>query len=211
VSPFDKSGTIVLEDAFGDGLVHCQTGAGGTGASVEIDNTEAAVGGHSCKIIGGSDGTRRSAIAYYTHATALNKLGLEWSVRFGDDVELFEVRLWPRDEAYWYDARIQYTPDTDKWELYDWNEEAWVAFLENVPYQVQPNDFSRFKLVVDVPNLGFHRFVHTNGSVDLTGYGLLKTSEAIVPRILATFQVKSTEGKNGFVLLDDIIITQDES
>lgn len=211
VSPFTKSGTVVMRETFDEGLVHLIAGGEGTGNAVAADSTEVKEGGYSCKLTGGSDALRRASIKHYFHPSAFNKLAIEWSISWGADVELFSVTTLVYTGTHSYQGSVRYDPAADKWEVYDYGELEWTAILESVNYGTAVNDFHTFKLVLDIPSGTYSSFVHATKAIDLSAYQLEELVSAAVPYQMTIFVVKSTDGNNGVVYLDDIIFTQDES
>lgn len=211
VSPFGKAGTIVLQDTFEEGLVRAAVTETGTGASVSVDSIEAAEGGHSCKLIAGSDGARQARLEYTFQPTQLNKLGIDFGIRFGANVQEFKVQPTAYDGEFFYSGLIRYVPADDRWEVYEYATSTWQVLLDHVAYSATAHHFLRFKLVIDIPNQCHLSFRHTGGVVDISAYPLYVASSISYQRAYAYFQVTSDPATNGVVYLDNITLTQDES
>ena len=211
VSPFTKSGTEIWRDNFEDGLVKCSYASGGTGASVAIDTTEAVSGAQSCIMTGGSDGSAYARIGYYFPPSTYNKLALEFALRFGANIDHIDIFFTTNDAVNTYKARFRYDWADQTWYIENFDESKFESVLSSMLYLGLPNFFNRFKCVIDIPNGKYHKFVYPGGSADLTAYNLGTTSPTQFRYATVTISVYSVAGYNAVMLVDDVVITQDES
>lgn len=211
VSPFDKTGTILQRDDFDNGLIHCETGGDGTGNAVEVSTTEAFIGAQSCQLIGGSDGNRSAYVKYHYVPADFNKLGISVNTRFGLYLEYFEINAAWHVPGYKYQAKIRHEVGLNYWELYDGATDTWVEFLTGVQYYLGAHRFYQFKLVVDIEAEKYHTFKHIEGIEDISAYSLDKATSGWVLLSTAEFKAISLAGKNGYLFVDNVILTQDES
>lgn len=211
VSPYDKSGTILLRDAFSDGLVHSQSGASGSGSEVAVFSDEAASGGHSCRLIAGSTLLREAYLYYRFVPSTVTKHGWQFSVRFVEDVDYILFRWLVYTGEYVYLVRFKYLEAGEKWQLYDYGSDAWVDIVTDVDYSAGIGLFHTVKFVIDVENGCYHRLNYGTGEVDLTDYSLRGTASAYPAQTRCEFHLYSGDGDNATVYLDDVIFTQDES
>jgi hypothetical protein len=211
VSPWDKSGTILLQDTFECGLVKCTTSAVGAGAAVALDSSTALEGGYSCKLTAGSTGDKLASLLYYHSVRTFDKLGLEFSIRFGANIDNLWMIWQLRDGSYVYDARLLYNFPDDEWRVFDWNANAWVTFLSGLSYPTNIALYHRIKLVIDIPNRCYHAFRYLGSAIDLSAYLIRKVASIKYPYSYLWFMLTSMAGANGVGYVDNFIFTQDES
>jgi len=211
VSPFARAGTIILTDDFSAGLTRCITESGYTGDDVELDDTEALVGGYSLKLTAGSDSDGYASALWYVAPYAFNKLGYEYAVRWGAAVSRFDTQLIGYTGTHYFQGQVRYNWSEHAWELYDSDSAAWVAFLSMSGYYTTAHIFYRFKVVLDVKSGTYHKFRYVGGEVDISAYSLHKTSHADPARVWCKLELLTTAGSNAVVHLDDLVFTQDES
>jgi len=211
VSPYDKSGTILVEETFESGLVHVRTETQGDGAAVTIEAGEAAFGGHSCKLTGGKDGQRYARILIPFPVGTASKLGLDWHMRLDDYIEMIEINLQLRTTSWTRSGTLRYEKANTRWVLWDDITGALVTIASGQDYADDQNYFYRFKLIINPVTQRYERFRYGPHEVDLSDYGLTEYSEAGYDQGYLYILAKSESGQNGFALIDNIIITQDES
>lgn len=211
VSPFDKAGTVLLRDDFGDGLVHVHTATAGTGATVALESTEAAKGGYSCKLTGGSDGAQTASVLWFFYPSQLNKIGFQFAVRTEPFAERFRAQLYARNGVSAYTAQVRYNTLAIAWQLYDPDAADWVNIIESYLPAEAAHEFITFKLVIDIEAETFHAFKTSNQTVDISAYSLQKAADTTYEQARALLEVKAVGGGTGYILIDDIVITQDES
>lgn len=209
-SPITKTGKVIYRTSFDEGLIRVRTSATGTGASVAVDETEALSGAYSCKLTGGSDGTRKAICYFYTMPGAWNKWGFEFALRYGTDADWLRFYLMSYDGTNYRDIIFQYKPADEKWEIWDENESGFVDLLTGQTFQALASLFYKFKVTIDVENGVYDTFTYPGGSVDLSGYGMLTSADTRISRAEAIVWLQSRAGENDWCLIDDVIITQDE-
>lgn len=211
VSPFGKSGTVLIADDFSDGLIHVKTATSGTGAAVELEDSEALRGGYSCKLTGGSDANQTASVLWYCFPSAFNKLGMEFAVRFASFTEIIRLDLAARDGTDGYRGQLRYNHLATAWQIYDPGAADWVDILSGFIFSEAAHEFLGFKLVIDWANGRYGSFRYAGGLVDISSYALETISNDMYPRAYGQIEVKALAGGTGWSLIDNVIITQDES
>lgn len=211
VSPFDKSGTILLRDSFECGLIKCaQEKLGGPGAAVAIHSDEAIQGGHSCKLTGGSATALATSVIHRAHPSEFNVLGLEWFVRWATAPGTHWVQIKAYTGEALYTAIVQYDWTNNRWRFYEGGAD-WTILLDDIEYSTTAYNFHRFKLTIDIEAGTYKRFVHPGGVEDMSAYNLIEAANTDPPVMKTSVEVHSMPGSNGVIYVDGITLTQDDS
>lgn len=211
VSPFRKTGTIVLADDFSEGLIKTVQQTSGTGAAIALDDTEALTGAYSVKLTGGADANRTALIGYYVHPSSFTKLGIEAHVRLDIRMEAFRIEVAVRTGTERLRGTVRYSASEADWQVYDYAAGEWVTITTGVNYAFNAYEFIPVKFIVDVANARYHRLYLLWTEVDLSDYSMETSVLPGAGQAMIKFELLSQPGENGFCLLDNIIITQDES
>lgn len=211
VSPWDRSGTVIVADDFESGIVRGIARTNGTGGSVSVVTDESKEGACSCKLTGGSDGERSATVRYWYAPSNLNKLGLQFALRMGADVEAFWFVWHIYSGTAWYKVNGIWRSSDEQWQFLDLSGGNYFDAGTPVAYSQVQGLFYVHKLVIDIANSQYVRFKYPRGEVDLADEGIYNAANTETPRAYIWLQVVSTLGNNGVVYLDDIILTQDES
>ncbi len=211
VSPFDKAGTVLLQEDFSDGLVHVVASTSGAGASVALDDTEALVGGYSCKLTAGSDVGKYARLHMLVTVAEYNKNGVELAFRLGSEIDTLHIRITVQTGAVQLMGYVEYDRDNKKWVIHDYGDDVDVDILTGTNYVVAPHVFYRVKFVIDPGEKTYLRFKHPTGSIDLSAYQLYEVATDANPSVGSWIWVTSHDGDNDWVLIDDIRLTKDES
>lgn len=211
VSPFSKTGTVLLHDDFSAGLTLCAQwyeGSGPAGASIITD--EAIDGVCACQILGYAANAYGRGIKYSVHPSSFTKLGVEWNVRWFSTVGTHWVRLAAYTGTKLYSAWFQYDWTYKRWRIFRGGAD-WQVVINNITYTAQAYDFHRFKLTINPATGKYSRLVYPNGELDLSEYDLIEADDTTPPGLQVTIEVHSVPGVQAQLYVDGVIITQDES
>ncbi len=211
ISSLYRSGTIIQSDDFSSGLTKVAASPEGTGAAVAIDTTEAYSRGLACKLTSGTDGARYALIQYFVHPSSFNKMGAEVKVRLDTVFESFEVEMIFYSGTRILKGKARYFLTGTDWEIYDYDSSAWVTVVENEVYQYQANEFIPLKLVLDLENETYQRFLVAFEEVDLTAYSISAADSSEPQGGIIKVKLTGAVAVGGYCIVDDVIITQDES
>lgn len=210
VAPYDRAGTIILHERFGAGLAHVKTWGSGTGYSIAVESDEVFAGGHSCKLTGGSTSAKRATIDLYFYPSAFTKFGFQMTIRWGTQVDYVLWLLTLYSGEYLHQFQLKHDKTSKVWQIYDFATSSWETIASQDPYP-EARNWVTVKLVIDCEAGVYHRFRYGYAEADLTGYSINKIASTAMNRGVLEVSCFSNDGQNGFIIVDDIIITQDES
>jgi len=206
---FDRRGEVLFLDDFADGLVHWSWETDGAGASVDLSAARARIGRFSARLVGGSDGWRYAEIFRSLSPHAPSNCGFEVAFNYDDDLTFIRLTLIVYDGAtraefgvIWY--------NTSKELLYTGFEGDDVLLAAGIDLNRGPTPFHTAKLVTNVPNGEYIRFLLDNAEYSLAGIPGLSEASALAPDIELVVAVQSKPGVNGAAYIDAVIATQNE-
>jgi hypothetical protein len=206
---YDRGGEVILIDTFQYGLTGWNSEATGTNAAVTLNNAYWQTGGYSAKLMGGSDGTRRGSIYRNLALVNMDSIALEARALIHEDVETVEVDIILYDGTTRYWADLAYTVATDELKVYDEN-----GAMQTISGTVSPNTqsytFNFIKLVLDWENKRYHKVLFNGFKYDISEYDLKSDADATAPRVQIMVRAISTATKNGFIQVDNVIVTRGE-
>lgn len=206
---FDRKGDIVLYDDFEDGLNKCKFAGSGTGAACAINMAHVKRGSVSVKLTGGSTANYWGRLSHYTPYLTLSKWGYEISFLLGElyDYALFSLEC--STGSVWKIGRIKIDFTNFKLQYYN-NVADYVDIATG--FKLYPGDklFHTIKLVCDMENDKYVKVIIDNNQYDLSGIALSTGSTSTEPMALVRTFLYSESGYNGYIYLDDCILTQNE-
>lgn len=206
---WDRRGQVQLLNDFRFGFGGYQTYGPGTGATIGLDPIYWQAGGHSVKLVGGSDGL-------YHDAGFTGHLGLPPSDTIGFAVRwsasptpnYFGLVLRAYTGTYQYLAHIRYDFDNERLQYYNYLG-SWVNLAVQKIY-VQPYVFNSLKVVVNQSTNYFVRVLLNNTEYDLSAIQLFEAVSGITGMVSFAPEVNSHDGENDVAYIDYIAITTQE-
>lgn len=209
VKRFDKRGDILFFDNFEYGFNKCEIVTDGTGGAVSLQTAGGLYGGLAAKLIGGSDSYLYAALGYNLCTPPVSRIGAEFAFYVGTGVDLVELGIVYFDGARRHDGGIRADPTLPgKWEYYD-SAGVWQSLL-SARFSQASNLFHTCKLVIDPENDLYVRALVSGQEVDMSSYPLYAPSSTTVPRLTVAITVYSVSGLNGWIYVDNVVVTQNE-
>lgn len=206
---YDRGGEIVLMDTFKHGLSGWNSEATGTGASVSLTTDYWQTDSFSAKLMGGSDGTRRGSLYRNVALTNMDSIATEVRVIITEDVETFEIDIILYDGTTRYWTVLDYKVSTDELRIMDENNAMQAISGASSP-NTQSYTFNFMKLVLDWENKTYHKVLFNGYKYDVSDYVISNDIDATAPRVQILVRTISTATKNGYTIVDNIIVTRGE-
>ena len=206
---YDRRGEVVWLDIFNNGLANWLVVESGTGASVKITATDTDLGPYAAKLTGGSDGAREAALIRRFPITSLHKVGFEVSVYYtSTSFDYIQMDLIRYDGTNQHEATIRIsTPATQE---YRDSAAALIGFATKDVLASTKPIYHNLKLVVDMDNDEYVRFLYDDVEYDLSGIAIRVQASAAQAQHYAQFSVHSDSGQNDIVQVGRVIITGNE-
>ncbi|MGH6998550.1 MAG: hypothetical protein ACREEO_10145 [Phenylobacterium sp.] len=209
IDSFDRGGDVVFLDAFEAGLERWLRSPNGTGASIDISTAEARSGLYACRLVGGSDGTRRSTLIHYEGPQEEARLGFEFSFQLPGAIEDLHIFLDVYDGVNLTVYEVQYVYATNVLQYRD-AAGAFVTFATIRRPPLLTTAFNSWKLVIDQAAKQYVRFRLNRAVYSLAGISGQVIVDALDPLYEIGGHIDSRAGQNDLVYLDDAIFTQNE-
>lgn len=209
VHAYDRRGFIMYMETFQKGLCGWTTNPQGTGSSVNLVAGASVSPPYSVRLTGGSDGNQSALISRAYPFPLLSIHGLEVAFSLSAQVDRFQVELNVTTEGSQYRAVIEYDHTNTQLEYVD-SAGAWQVLDADLELFVGDDTFQALKLVVDMENGKYVRLLLNQTVYSLSGIGLLEAVSILEDHLGAVLTVYSNAGQNGYVHVDNIILTQQE-
>jgi hypothetical protein len=206
---FDRRGDVLFIDDFEDGAAHFSTALVGTGAAVAITSAESNVGGFAAKLTGGSDSSRYAEIFYRTPVSAGLRMGAEIAFRLGSDIQYVVLEFWFYDGVKRHQAGLRYVTADNKWQYGDIYT-TWQTLKTGVDLAAEAHHFHPVKLVINTETDKYVRALIAGEQIDMSTYDFYTVADTTEPALLTMIDAYSNSGKNGWMYVDPVIITQNE-
>lgn len=213
---FDRRGNIIFMDDFQSSLSKWHTVlALGAGGEIAITNERAKNGATSCKVTTPDAVGAIAQLTHYFSFPVLSKIGIEASFTLGPvEIDHICMALTLEDDVEVKLAQIKLIRAPPGSTLHTLQyldaDDNWVTFGTAHIYSAN-HYFVPAKLVADMENDCYVRFLIANYSFDLSAYPLRVFSPPPTPAHAAfSIVVENGAAGNHSLYLDDAIITQNE-
>lgn len=210
---YERSGNVLFLDDFDDGLAAWFPQWAGTGAGVATESTYVYQGAQSVKLTTGTDSWQRAGLLKRFQPVSLGKVGVEVKISIPDPIEaiLFGIQQNDGTERWRYHLWIE--PDDNQFSIRD--DDNYPPGKTKVDDHLLPSGdgylFHTLKLVVDLKNKAYVRFLLDQSEYNLSDYTVLNTSPDVSdPRIEVLVEVRGRAANNDVGYVDDFILTFNE-
>jgi len=205
---FNREGNVLMLDTFDQGIGHWDA----TGiAPYEIKTVAewSRYGGYSLKFDVAADAAKYGLIDTYLPYPVKSKYGLELSIRLNAYIGIVYIWMIFYDGAQYQEFEIYAWPLTKKLTLDD-RDAGFVTFADPWVIRTSGKNWHTAKLVVDIVNQYYQRFIFDDKEYDLTAYRPVAITSDVASHVFLRLQFYGSSGGAGVVYLDDVIITQNE-
>jgi len=209
LSLFDRRGQIFWYDGFEAANIHWFTQAIGAGSAVALDATIALLGENSLKLTAGTANPSMTDIVKSLAYPAAGKYGVEAAITTNNDLDEITLALIYYNGESRYSVVIRYLPATEVLQYYDENAN-YVTFATSVKLKDGLDVFNLWKLVVDVEEEKYVRFILNGTTHDLSSYLPRKTASTAARYLHINIGIKNVSGTAESVHVDNVIVTQNE-
>jgi len=205
----DRRGDVIFIDSFEDGLNSWSVGFSGAGGVVDLTTDWKKNGLFAVRLIGGSDVLRLANIVNSRAFPVLSRFGLEMSFRIVTTIESLNFFILLYNGTSLITGQIRWR-DAEKDLQYLSSSGAFVTFATSVDLTSTQNMVHTAKIVIDVVNENYARFILNEVEYSLEDIGLNIVVDSGDARLTTLVRLNSRAGANDEVNLDDAIITQNE-
>lgn len=206
----ERRGETVFFETFEHGLNAWDTFTGGTGGSIKLTADEFVSKGFACEMIGGSDSTRFANIHYELPLLSMSKIGLECRWKQFANIDALTIYVDYYDGTNLNAAYLRYRPVTEVLTIRN-SDNDYPTVLSGIAPPTAGELFDYMKLVLDTETGKYVRGMYNNNVIDLSDYDVYQIADAGPKRMVAVTLVHSLTGENGKAIVDNIIITRNES
>lgn len=206
---YNRSGRVVHIDRCVYGALTWEDDKFGLGAAVALDTTKAFRNEKSLKLTGGSDGLRYSMISKQIPLLNLSKVGAEFSFALTGIPPAVGVRIIYFDGTNYHDFYCYLSFNNLKVRRLN-SSNAFTDIGDIVDLRDKPAYWHTFKIVVDLVDLVYVKFMLDDVTIDLTGLTGYSTADAAPVHIQAGYISQSDAGENRYSNVNDFIFTIDE-
>jgi hypothetical protein len=209
IDTFDRRGNVLFLTSFENGIASWKTSVLGTGASIVHSTSRARNGAYSVKMTAGSDAIQPTLFWVTLPYPALSKFGVEVSFALGSDINdiFFEFQLY--DGTNLHDVSLELVVSTSTLYYKD-SAGAYQPILTGLGLEANDYLFHTLKLAVDWPNEGYWYVILDSHEAGMSGIAYRKVADAGVSVLVFQIDLYSVATKNGYIYVDDVIITQNE-
>jgi hypothetical protein len=206
---FDRRGDVIRIDSFEDGLANWNVYGSAPGGAVYLSLLASRSGLYSVKLIGPSDPALISWLAHSSDYPVRSNLGFEisFSVLAAVGRLRFQVTVWDGTEAS--TCGIMYDGTAKTLSYYAANG-AYTPFATGIDLSNVPTPFYTSKLVVDIVNNQYLRYIFGANQYDLSGIPMYTAPSPLPPHALFQVLLTGLAGSNPSIYVDDYILTQNE-
>jgi len=213
---FDRAGNVIFMEDFESGLNKWWMAlSGGGGDAIVLTNEKARSGAISCKVTTGAVAGNREQLSHYTAVPVPSKVGIEVSFTLGPpEIESIEMQILSDDgtNLKWARFRLIRAGVGSSVQTLQYRSSGGVyVTFGTVKLYPSVNYFVPAKLVIDLVNNTYVRFVIANYSFDLSASPIAVGPSFLTPGTTSfDIFVENRAAGNHSLYLDDVIITQNE-
>lgn len=206
---FERSGNVLYIENFERGFTGWNITPVGANAGAWLSTLAARTGGCCVALFPGTTATYKVQIEKAIPYPWLSKLGMEISVVAHSDLTYLQFGLSIYDGTNYCRYFLQHNWQTDVLSYLETGV-PWTSFVD--PLVLSPQDylFHTFKLVIDPENKLFSRILIDDVGYDMTTIPAVEAASATSPHMRLLVYAEQGSGKTAYLLLDDVIITQNE-
>lgn len=206
---FDRRGDVIYLEDFSRGYPLWGVAEYGTGAAIELTTKRALSPPFSMSLITGNDGAKAAKMTYQVAYPALSKIALEYAFTLHVNLVYHRFDFLHRDGSTAYHYGVRLDVQNGKLAVREPGP-VWTEFASGLNLKSDEWVFHVGKLVEDIENNAYCRFILDDVSYLLSDYEPYSESETTVPYIEAAILTEGPAGSNVETFVDNIIITQNE-
>jgi len=209
IDTFDRRGDVFFLWDFESGAESFGYWGGGAGWGTYLSLLYPK-SGHLCFALkSGSNGSQNAYMFYRSHIPSESRLGFESSVCGGSVKGQIVWWLLSYDGERCLTTAIKYDHNTDKLYYYS-TDSDWIEFASGINLGTVAGAYNTAKLVVDLPNKKYVRFMLGSNCYDLSDIDGLDEALVVYPQTYSQIEFYGEAGFNNVLYVDDWILTQNE-
>jgi len=205
---FNREGNVLLLDTFEEGTGRWDL-TGIAPYEIEIVAEWARYGGYSLKFDVAADAGKYGLIDTYLPYPVKSKYGLELSLRLNAYINIVYIWMIFYDGTQYQEYEVYAWPNSERIQLDD-RDAGFVTFAEPWVVRTSGKNWHTAKLVVDIVNQRYERFIFNDVEYDLTAYRPVAVDSDVASHVFLRLQFYGSNSGAGVVYLDDVIFTQNE-
>lgn len=209
IRTFDRLGSILEYDDFGNGLGKSLISTYGAGATYKITTKKFLSSGFSLLMTGGSNGARTTYTTLEYAYPLVTNIGYEAWYLYYYAVAEFEFEIILGDNINIYSFALKFDTVTNILYIYD-NISGWVVLDNDFYFDRSSPKWEFLKFVIDAETKKYIRVVTSKQIYDVSAYTADTTAIALGYFIDGRFYIVSDIGANGEAYLDSHLLTIDE-
>lgn len=206
----DRRGNVILMESFEGSLAKCYyyTSSGG---SVAISSKFARHGAFSCQLNTGPDDEGEAYISWPLPIPSLSQVGFEFSWNKSDagNLKYIEIELELLDGTTEWEAIVRWVQSTHRWQ-YKSSAGVWTNFSSALYYREDDFPFNCSKLVVDLVNKKYVRFITNDTVWSLADIDLYSVAAGVAGYLIPSLKMITGSSGASENYIDSVIITQNE-
>jgi hypothetical protein len=206
----ERRGETVFFENFEHGLNAWDTYTGGAGASIKLTADEFVSKGFACELIAGSDGNPFAKIDYELPLLSMSKIGLEARFQQWSDIDRLITYIDYFDGTNLNTGYLRYSPVLETITIRN-SDNVYETVLSNIAPPTAGQIFDYMKLVIDTGTGKYVRGMYNNNVIDLSDYDLYQIADTGPKRMVVVVLMYSVTGNNGKAIVDNIIVTRNET
>jgi hypothetical protein len=206
---FNRSGIVFWIDDFEKTNLHWSKTTNGVGSDAVVSETSAYMGSQSCYMTAGAAANNFSKIYRFHPYPLKEKTG--WSFMFSpeDEAKTIDCYLESGDGTNEYRAHIRINLAEKTIQLRDENGD-FQTIIEDLKCYRAPFCFHLFKLIVDLENGTYLKFIYDETEYDISDYGLYPVTLEGDKLLYTAILFYGTQEDVGKLYIDNVILTQNE-
>lgn len=209
IDVFDRRGDVIFLDGFENGLNKWEIQTAGAASTASISPIPVKSGGYSILLAPAIPAVDYARIETLQPYPALTKIGLECAFSFDSNIRYVYLWIGIYTGAQTASARILYSKSAETLS-YVTTAAANVAFATNVNLQADIDLFHIAKVVIDINNLTYVRFILDDNEYNLANAVLNITGDATYSHLVIRISASSNDADIGNAYIDNAILTANE-
>lgn len=209
ISTFDRRGNVIWYDDFEGGTLTWETATNVAGSAVNLASTWPMRGSQNVDLVCGAGANAYALMYKYISPSVLGKVGLEFSFTTNVQTDTWEFQFNYYDGTYRNQAYFKYLPANDKWQYLN-SAGSWTDMLTSIVLEESYKTYHTVKVVMDIENNYWSRFICNQNEVDMSDQGLRRVASAIQNCLNVLIGHYSDHTSAITCYVDNVIVTQNE-
>lgn len=209
INYFDRRGNIIFMDDFENTPIKWVTSTSGAGAAVALSTVTARSGSSSIKLTSGTTISKFAGIYKRLILPPNKKIGYEFSFVLSDNIDHIDFYVWVQSLTKIHKYWVRLDPIAKTVALLQSGGLYPVVGSFNELY-VEDTTFHTVKLIVDEETGYFKTLIIDDTVFDLSSYAAVTVNVANPCNVYLTINLVGDGVANGYLYVDDVIVTQNE-